>query len=89
MNAQVISLPATEHKAPATPKVELGKLYDGKPAGFACTRSGTYWESLPKIEGHALKLQKGLLKPKKGALPLIELWRKSLEDVKKSRENRT
>lgn len=85
MNAQIISLPAT---ATATKvKVNLGAQFTGKREGFACTRSGVYWESLPEIVGDALKLQKGLLKPKKGAPPLADAWRQALNDVKNNRAN--
>jgi hypothetical protein len=87
MNAQVISLPATEHKASPTPKVNLGGQFTGKHEGFVDSRSGVYWESLPPIQADALKLQKGLLKPKKGSLPLGDAWRKALNDVKTNRAN--
>jgi len=36
--------------------VNIGSAFEGK-AGFADTRSGAYWETLPKIEGDCLRLQ--------------------------------
>lgn len=40
--------------------VVIGSAFDGQ-QGFADTRSGTYWETLPKIEGDALRLQANTL----------------------------
>jgi hypothetical protein len=62
MNAQVISLPSNSAANETSPApVHLGVKYDGKPAGFGCTRTGTYWEALPEIVNGDLKVQKGLL----------------------------
>ena len=41
--------------------VEIGSRYTGKPEGFADTRTGVYWESLPRIEGDCLRIQRALL----------------------------
>lgn len=43
------------------PKVQLGCKFRGKPAGFADTETGTYWEVLPPITGDDARLQAGLL----------------------------
>lgn len=41
--------------------VIIGSKYTGKPAGFVDTSTGVYWETLPRIEGDALKIQRALL----------------------------
>ena len=41
--------------------VVIGCRYTGERKTFIDTASGTYWEALPKIEGHAVALQRALL----------------------------
>lgn len=42
--------------------VIIGRLYTGQPQHHIDTQAGTYWEVLPRVQGHAAALQKGLLK---------------------------
>jgi hypothetical protein len=44
--------------------VQIGSKFTGKYQGFADTTNGVYWEVLPKIEGDAGRIQRGLLKPR-------------------------
>lgn len=41
--------------------VRIGSRYTGRPQAHADTTTGTYWEALPSIGGHALALQQCLL----------------------------
>lgn len=43
--------------------VHIGLKYTGQPAAHADTTTGVYWEALPQITGHALKIQQALLAP--------------------------
>lgn len=45
--------------------VNIGSKFTGRPQAHIDTTSGTYWEVLPKLEGDAARIQRGLLKPKK------------------------
>lgn len=44
--------------------VQIGSKFTGKYQGFADTTNGVFWEVLPKIEGEAGRIQRGLLKPR-------------------------
>lgn len=86
MNAQVITLPASAVATITYKKknvVDIGSKFDGKPAGFADTRTGTYWEILPQIEGDNLKLQQCLMGWKTDAIFAAHM--RALNMVKKSR----
>lgn len=41
--------------------VEIGSRYTGRHEGFADTRTGEYWESLPPITEDNLRIQQALL----------------------------
>lgn len=46
--------------------VVIGSKFTGRPAYHQDSTSGTYWETLPTIQGDALLIQQALLaKPKK------------------------
>ena len=49
--------------------VIIGSKYTGRPAMHIDTTTGTYWESLPKIEGDATKIQGCLLNPRRASAP--------------------
>lgn len=45
--------------------VVIGSKFTGRPAFHADSTTGSYWESLPSIEGDAARIQQALLaKPK-------------------------
>lgn len=50
------------------PGLNLWSRFTGKHKIFRDSHAGVYWESLPAIEGHALTIQRWLIKPAKAWL---------------------
>lgn len=47
------------------PGLNLWSRFTGQHKVFRDLHAGIYWESLPEVEGHALRIQKVLIKPGK------------------------